>query len=63
MEEILMATITNQQHNLPLGRAKPKVSLPEQTQDAAIAILADLISQVWEINRPMDNPSEDKIDE
>jgi len=58
-----MAAIINQQHNLPLGRAKPKVSLPDQTQDEAIAVLAELILQVWEINRPMDNPSEDKIDE
>jgi hypothetical protein len=63
MKEISMAAITNQQHNLPLGWAKPKVSLPEQTQDEAIAVLADLILQVWEINRPMDNPSEDNIDE
>jgi hypothetical protein len=62
MEEILMAAKTNQQHNLPLGCTKPMVSLPEQTQDESTAILADLILQVWEINRPMD-PSEDKIDE
>jgi len=41
----LMVAITNQQHNLPLGWPKPKVSLPEHTQDEAIAVLADLILQ------------------
>ena len=58
-----MAVMTNPQRNLPLGLTKPTVSLPEQTQVEAIATLADLILQVWEMNAPMDQPSGDKIDE
>ena len=38
-------------------------SLPEQTQVETIAALAEVILQVWEMNAPMDKPSEDKIDE
>jgi hypothetical protein len=58
-----MAVMTNPQRNLPLSLAKPTISLPEQTQVEAIAALADLILQVWEMNAPMDQPLEDKIDE
>lgn len=58
-----MAVINNPQHNLPLAWSKSNVSLPKQTQDEAIAVLADLILQLWEKNRQIDNPLEDKIDE
>ena len=58
-----MAVITHPQHNLPLGWWKPNVSLPEQTQDEAVAALAELIVQVWEKNRQTNNPLEDKTDE
>jgi len=58
-----MAVITNPQHNLPLGCSKPNASLPEHTQVEAITALAELILQVWENNRQIDNPLEDKIDE
>ena len=58
-----MAVITHPQHNLPLGWSKPNVSLTEQTQDEAVAALAELIVQVWEKNRQTNNPLEDKTDE
>ncbi len=58
-----MAAKTNPQLNLPHGWSDPNVSLTEQTQVEAIAALANLILQVWEMNGPMDNPSEDRIDE
>lgn len=58
-----MAVVSNPQRNLLLNLAKPNVSLPEQTQVEAIAALAEVILQLWEMNAPMDKPSEDKIDE
>ncbi len=58
-----MPVATNPQQNLPLEWSIPKVSLPEQTQVEAIAALSELISQLWERDRPMDKPLEDKTDE
>ncbi len=58
-----MAVIINPQHNLPLGWSESDISLSEQTQDEAIAMLADLILQVWKKSQQIDNPLEDKIDE
>ncbi len=51
------------QHNLPLEWSKPDVSLPEPTQDEAVAALAELIFQVWEKHEQTNNPLEGKIDE
>ena len=58
-----MAIKNHLQHNLPLEWSKPNVSLPEQTQDEAVAALAELIVQVWEKNRQTKYPLEDKTDE
>jgi hypothetical protein len=43
--------------------APPNVSLPQPTQAEVIAALADLILQLWEMDEPIETPSEDKIDE
>jgi hypothetical protein len=42
--------------------APPNVSLPAPTQAEVIAALADLMVQLWEMNEPIDTPSEEKID-
>lgn len=58
-----MAVRPEPQPSLPLGWASPTVSLPEPTQAAVIAALADLMLQLWEMNEPVETPSEDNIDE
>ena len=58
-----MAVQTNPQMNLQLGRPKAKVSLPERTEVETIAALAELMLQVWEMNRSINNPLEDRNDE
>ncbi len=58
-----MAVKTNPQRSLPLGWSDPNVSLTEQTQIEAMTALANLILQVWEMRGPMDNHSEEMIDE
>ncbi len=58
-----MAVKLQPQPSLPLGLAPPNVSLPAPTQAEVIAALADLMVQLWEMNEPIDTPSEEKIDE
>jgi len=58
-----MAVRPQPQPSLPLGLAPPNVSLPSPTQTEVIAALADLMVQLWEMNEPIDTPSEEKIDE
>ncbi len=58
-----MAVRPQPQPSLPLDWAPPNLSLPQPTQAEVIAALADLILQLWEIDEPIETPSEDKIDE
>ena len=58
-----MAVRPEPQPSLPLGWAPPNVSLPEPTQAAIIAALADLMLELWELNESVQMPAEDNIDE
>jgi len=58
-----MAVRAEPQPSLPLGWAPPNVSLPEPTQGDVIAALVDLMLELWEMNDPVQTPSEDNIDE